>query len=110
VKVHAEIGAGPIALLPESYSAHRTTVIRETATNLSITLHFITPGVTHECQLLDRIVFGVLRSQAKRFFHERFRANPYQRRTKMDAVTDMPTAWGLLEVSVIDSAWDIYIE
>jgi hypothetical protein len=45
-----------------------------------------------------------------RFFHERFRANPYQRRTKTDAVADMLTAWGLLGVSVIDLAWDIYLE
>jgi hypothetical protein len=110
MKVHAEMGEGPGHFLLDAYSARRTFAVRETAASLDITLHFISPSLTGEFQPLDRIEFGVLKSHAKGLFHERFSANPYQRRTKMDDVEDLLTAWELLGVSVIDSAWDIYLE
>jgi hypothetical protein len=104
------MGDGPIHLLLDSYSAHRTIPVKATAISLGITLHFIPPGLTDELQPLDRTLFGVLKSQAKRLFHERFRSNPPARRTKKDGVADMITAWGLLGQSAIDAAWDIYLE
>jgi hypothetical protein len=73
-------------------------------------LHSIPPGLTDEFQPLDRAVFGVLKAQAKRLFHARFHANPYGRRTKREAVADMITTWSLLGKSVIENAWDIYIQ
>jgi transposase len=92
MKSHAEMGEGLIHLSLDSYSASQMNAIRETAASLGITLYFIPPGLTDEFQPLDWIVFRVLKSHAKRLFHERFRANPYQRRTKMDAVVHMLTA------------------
>jgi hypothetical protein len=89
------MGDGLIHLLLDSYSAHRTREVRATATGRGITLHFIPPGLTDEFQSRDRVLFGVLKSYAKRLFHERFRLNPNQRRTKGDAVSDILTVWGL---------------
>jgi hypothetical protein len=81
-----------------------------TSADLEITLHFIPPGLTDEFQPLDRIVFGVLKSHAKRLFHERFRLNPSARRTRKDAVSDMLSAWELLGESAIETAWTIYVD
>jgi hypothetical protein len=67
-------------------------------------------ALTDKFQPLDRVVFGVLKSHTKHLFRERFRVNLYQRRTKMNEVADMLTVWGLLGVSVIDSAWDVLLE
>jgi hypothetical protein len=107
MKVYAEMRRGLVHPLLDVYSAYRTNAVRETAASLGITLHFISPSLTDEFQPLDRTVFGALKSHAKRLFHGRFRANPYQRRTETDAVADVLTALGLLTVSVIDSACDI---
>jgi hypothetical protein len=90
------MGEDPIHLLLDSYPEHRTREVRATAAGLGITLGFISPGLTDEFQTVDRVVFGVLKSHAKRLFHERFRLRPYQRRTKRDAVSDMLIAWELL--------------
>jgi hypothetical protein len=73
-------------------------------------LHYIPPGLTVEFQPLDRAVFGVSKAQAKRLFHARFHANPYGRRTKPEAVAELITAWSPLGESVIENAWDIYIQ
>jgi transposase len=44
MKSHAEMGEGPIHLLFDSYSVHRTDAVREITASLGITLHFIPPG------------------------------------------------------------------
>jgi hypothetical protein len=66
------MGERPIHLLLDSYSAHKTAVVRETAARLGIRLYLMSPGLTVEFQPLDRIVFGVLKSHAKHLFHEKF--------------------------------------
>jgi hypothetical protein len=56
----------------------------------------------------DSTVFGVLKAQAKGFFHVRFGTNPYGRRRKHEVVADMITVWSMLGASVIEKACDIY--
>jgi hypothetical protein len=104
------MGLEPIHLLLDCYSAHRIDAVKEAAARLGITLHFIPPGLTDEYQPLDRAVFGVVKAQLKCLFHARFHLNPYERRTKQDAVADMVSAWSLLGESAIDAAWDVYNE
>jgi hypothetical protein len=104
------MGLGPIHLLLDCYSAHRTDAVKEAAVRLGITLRFVPPGLTDKFQPLDRAVFGVLKAQAKRLFHARFHLNAYERRTKQDAVANMVNAWSLLGESAIDAAWDVYNE
>jgi hypothetical protein len=84
--------------------------VKDAAARLGITLHFIPPGLTDEFQPLDRAVFGVLETQAKRLFHARFHLNPYERKRKQDSVADMACAWPLLGESAIDAACDVYNE
>jgi hypothetical protein len=110
VNLRFTLGPGPIHLLLDSYSAHRTDDVKATVARLGTTLHYIPPGLKDEFQPLDRAVFGVLKAQAKRLFHARFHANPYGRRTKPEAVADMITAWSLPGESVTENTWDIYIQ
>lgn len=105
IGLRGAMGVGPIHLLLDSYSAHRTAAVRATAADLEITLHFIPPGLTDEFPPL-----GVLKSHAKRLFHERFRLNPSAQRTRKDAVSDMLSAWELLGESAIETAWNIYVD
>jgi transposase len=98
------MGLGPIHLLLDCYSAHRTGAVKETATRLEITLHFTAPG------LKAQAVFGVLKAQAKRLFHAEFHLNPSERRTKQDSVEEMVSVWSLVGESAFDSAWDVYNE
>jgi hypothetical protein len=104
------MGLGPIHLVLDCYSAHRTDAVKEAAARLGIPRHFIPPGLTDEFQPLDLAVFGVLKAQAKRLFHARFHLNPDERKKKQDSVGDMVSAWPLLRESVIDVAWDVYNE
>jgi hypothetical protein len=109
-KLRTFMGEGPIHLLLDSYAAHRTNAVKKTATALDITLHYIPPGLTDELQPLDRSVFGALKSRAKHLFHERFRLNPFERRTKIHAVQDMVSAWSHLGEATLVAAWEIYTD
>jgi hypothetical protein len=98
----------PIHLLLDCYSAHRTEAVKQAAAKLGIIPHFISLCLSDEFHALDRVVFGVLKAQAKRFFRVRFRLNPRERRAKQHIVADMATAWLLLGQFAIDAACDIY--
>jgi hypothetical protein len=108
--LRAVMGEGSIHLMLDSYSAHRTSAVKESADRLGITLRYIPPGLTDEFRSLDRVVFNVLKARAKRLFHERFRINTFGRRTKQEAVQDMVTARTLLGDAAIDAAWEISAE
>jgi hypothetical protein len=107
-KLRSEMGEKPIHLLLDCSSTHRTEAVKEAAVTLEITFDFLPPGLTDEVQRLDGTVFIVLKVQAKRFFHGRFRLNPPERRTKQHVVADMVTACSLLGQSAIEAEWDIH--
>jgi hypothetical protein len=48
------MGLGPVDLLFDCYSAHRTDAVKEAAARLGIARHFIPAGLTDEFQRLDR--------------------------------------------------------
>jgi hypothetical protein len=80
-KLRSAMGETPTQLLLDCYSAHGSEPVKQAAAKLGISLHFIPPGLTDEFQPFDRVVFAVLKAQAKHFFHARFHLNPRQRRT-----------------------------
>jgi hypothetical protein len=65
--------------------------------------------MTDQYQSLDRKVFGVLKASAKSLYFRRANKNPDMRRTKIDAVLDLVSAWKNLADATIEKAWDIYI-
>jgi hypothetical protein len=95
-------------LLLDSYSAHRTQNVKETAARLNIKLYYIPPGMTDAYQPLDRKIFGVLKGYAKRLFLRRMTTDPGGGRTKGDAVQDLIAAWAELSPTTIEKAWEVY--
>jgi hypothetical protein len=62
------LDTAPIHLILDLYSVHRCEASRACAIELGIVLHFIPAGWTDELQLLDRYVFGVLKSICRKLF------------------------------------------
>jgi hypothetical protein len=104
------MGEGPIHLILDCYTAHRTDNVKACAEALGINLHFIPAGMTDELQPLDRNVFAVLKATAKRLFHERCMMGPMLKRTKADACEDLIAAWEHLGPQCIEEAWSMYQE
>jgi hypothetical protein len=99
-----------IHLICDLHSSHRTPTVREVASSLNIELHYIPAGATDSLQPLDRLIFGVLKSHARRLFRLRVRGDQTIRRTKREAVEDVIHAWDLISQGTITSGWDIYEE
>jgi hypothetical protein len=84
--------------------------VKGLAEDLNIEMHSIPAGATDVLQLLERRVFGVLKSQARRLFHRRVNEDYLHRRTKSEACEDLMTAWARLSHEVLLTSWDIYDE
>ena len=107
--IRAEIPTGDrIFLICDVHSSHRTQPVKALAAALNIELLYIPPGATDQLQPLDRTVFGVLKSEARRLFRIRTSHDPEIKRSKRDAVAEMITAWQMLSESSLESAWAIY--
>jgi hypothetical protein len=102
------MGPGPIALVLDCYAAHRNDTVKVFARNLGIDLYFIPPGMTDEFQPLDRSVFGVVKSHAKRLFRGRYHDDPYAKRDKKIAVQDLIWSWHRLDPEIVRDGWSIY--
>lgn len=98
---------GPIHLVLDSYSVHRSQQSRELANRLKIRLHFIPAGWTDELQPLDRYVFGALKSMCRRLFHRFCQAEDPEVRRR-DAVGFLCQAWDALTTNIIEKGWGIY--
>jgi hypothetical protein len=94
--------------LVDSYAAHRTDRVRQAAMQLNIRPYFIPPGAMRYLQILNRRVFGVLKTFAKHLFLWRVNQNPRRLRTKGDAVQDLVAVWENLTSTTVEAAWDIY--
>jgi hypothetical protein len=75
--------------------------------DLNIEIHYIPAGATDVLQPLDRLVFGVLNSQARKLFHRRVNEDHLHRRTKYEACEDLMTH---LSQEVLLTSWNIYNE
>jgi hypothetical protein len=77
---------------------------------LGIDLHCIPAGATDPLQPLDRRVFRVQKSHARRLFRMRVREDHFRRRTKQRACEDVVAAWQQLSLGALEAGWDIYQE
>ena len=99
-----------IYLIVDQFKAHTTDQIKEFATQLNINLIFIPPGLTDELQPLDRLVFGCLKSTAKRLYKQSYSQNPHQVFNKEVAVQHLIAAWEHVQSFTVTESWSIYTE
>jgi hypothetical protein len=97
-----------IFLICDVHPSHRTAPVRALATELNITLLYIPPGATDPLQPLDRMIFGALKSIARRLFRRRTSHDPELKPSKRDAVTDMIAGWDILSDGIFQAAWALY--
>ncbi len=94
-----------ITLVVDSYSAHKTIKVKETAHNLRIMLIYIPPGATDMFQPLDVGIFGQLKRFAAQLFRQRYKNDPEKERRKTDACSDLLCAWERVTPETIRKAF-----
>jgi hypothetical protein len=77
---------------------------------LNIEIHYVPAGATDLLQPLDRLVFGILKSPARRLFRARVSDDPFHRRTKEEACEDMMDAWGQISAGALKASRERYEE
>jgi hypothetical protein len=97
-----------IFLICDVHASHRTDAVKQLASGLNIDLLYIPPGATDRLQPLDRMVFGALKSEARRLFRRNAASNPELKRRKRDAVKDLIEAWAGLNDATLSAAWALY--
>jgi hypothetical protein len=92
-----------IALVWDVWASHRCQETKDLASLLQIELEFIPPGMTGECQPLDRRIFGNLKSRTRsRFDHMYCRG---QDPTMEDSVAMLVDAWKSIGQEEVLDAW-----
>ena len=99
-----------IHLVMDLYPAHMTDEVYSLAEQLNFKLHIIPAGMTDVYQPLDRMVFGALKSKARKYFRLRNHRGDPLKATKADACQDMCSAWESVSLYLVTHAWSIYVE
>jgi hypothetical protein len=97
-----------IFLICDIHASHRASCVKSLAATLNITLLYIPAGRTDQLQPLDRVVFGALKSEARRLFRRRTSHDPELKRSKRDAIADLVAAWDMLTPATLEAAWQLY--
>jgi hypothetical protein len=100
--------SGPLLLILDSYSAHRSAGVRAVAQLWVITLVFIPPGCTDKLQPLDRRVFGVLKAHARHLWRQQYHASGGAKTTRAMMSANLCEAWRRITEGTVQDAWDIY--
>jgi hypothetical protein len=79
---HVIFPEGPLSVILDTYSAHRSAEVPAIARLWGINLVFIPPGCTDRLQPLDRRVFGVLNAYAHQIWRKRYHATGGEKVTK----------------------------
>jgi hypothetical protein len=101
-------GDDPIYLVPDCYSVHRTQHIKDVAADLGIVLKYVPAGMTDELQLLDRAVFGTMKSALRRMWRQYCADQEDPRLTLQIAAQFLTRAWEQVSAHVIADGWRIY--
>ena len=99
-----------VHLLIDIFKAHTTDEVKALAETLNIHLHFIPAGLTDELQPLDIKIFGPMKTFARTLFRNRYKEDPYKKRTKIEACQDMVRAWERLTPEIIKEAFEHFEE
>jgi hypothetical protein len=98
---------GPLVVILDTDSAHRTELVKATAAGLGIELEFVPPGCTDLLQPLDRRVFGVLKSSGRQQWTEHYLSTQGGKTTRAWMADSLVRAWNRISPGVIESAWSI---
>jgi hypothetical protein len=99
---------GPLLVLLDTYTAHRTAQVRATAADLKIDLIFIPPGCTDRVQPLDRRVFGVLKAYARQIWRVEYHNTGGGKVTRAQMALGLVDAWDRVSESAITSGREIF--
>jgi hypothetical protein len=101
---------GPLVVILDTYSAHRSREVREVAQLWEIELLFIPPGCTDKLQPLDCRVFGVLKAYARKLWREQYHASHGGKTTRPMMAANLCVAWRRITEGLVQDAWSIYYE
>jgi hypothetical protein len=101
---------GPICLIWDQFSAHKTPLVLDQAREYGIHLISIPKGATGRYQPLDRAVFGALKSKGSSKYNEMFAENFGIKCTKEMAAEILLDSWNELGFSVLERAWNFDAE
>lgn len=99
---------GPLVILLDTFSAHRTPVVRAAADHWNIQLVFIPPGCTDILQPLDRRVFGVLKAHARQLWRIHYHETQGTKTTRAMMAENLVISWARIMPHLIESAWDVF--
>jgi hypothetical protein len=96
-------GRRHVVLLWDIFPSHRSNDTKSLAARLEIQLEFVPPGMTGECQPLDRRIFGILKGRARSRFNRMCcqHVNP----SMEDSVGMLVEAWSTIDQDIILAAW-----
>jgi hypothetical protein len=99
---------GKLLLLLDTYAAHGSAAVKDTAEQLGIDLVFIPPGCTDRLQPLDRRVFGVLKAFARQQWRMQYHQTKGRKISRQMIADNLMKAWKRITQDVIESSWDLY--
>jgi hypothetical protein len=98
---------GNLVVMLDTYSAHRSEIVKEYARGLNIRLLFIPPGCTDRMQPLDRRIFGILKAHARRMWRKHYHETNGEKELRDMMVVRLLEAWDDIPEDAIHSAWDV---
>jgi hypothetical protein len=96
-----------VHLICEGHTPHRTATLKQTSTELNMVLVFIPPAATDRREPLDRYLFASLKSEARRLFRQRISDVSGSKRSTLEAIEDMTTAWARFSDETLKTPWDL---
>jgi hypothetical protein len=100
---------GPLVVLLDAFSAHRSPITKAVAELFNVRLVFIPPGCTDVLQPLDRRVFGVLKARARQLWRTQYHETHGARTTRAMMTQNLLTSWDRITPDLIDRAWAIFL-
>jgi hypothetical protein len=102
--LRTRFGSGEIILIWDVFASHRCAEAKALAAELGIRLEFIPPGMTADCQPLDRRIFGNLKSRARARFNALWAVD--QNLSMQDSIVILLEAWKSISQFEVLDAWD----
>ena len=104
------LGPGPVHLVLDLFSVHRSDNTKMLASELGIQLHFVPAGLTDKFQPLDVAVFSPVKSMARRLFMNSYHESPEKtmRMKRADAVQWLLYSCTRIQTHVVQGAWSQY--
>jgi hypothetical protein len=100
--------AGPLVVLLDAFSAHRSPITRSIADLVNIQLVLIPPGCTDVLQPLDRYVLGVLKGHAQQLWRTYYHETHGAKTPRAMMAGNLLRSWDRITPDLIDQAWEIF--